>query len=47
MKKLGLLFAGLAFVAMIVSCGKTHVYYPETTETVSEGVVLSEDTVVE
>jgi outer membrane protein assembly factor BamE (lipoprotein component of BamABCDE complex) len=46
MKKLVLLGVGLALVAMVASC-KTHVYYPETSETVSEGVVVSEDTVVE
>lgn len=46
MKKLGLLVVGLALVVMVAGC-KSHVYYPETSETVSEGVVVSEDTVVE
>ena len=46
MKKLGLLFLGLVFVAMVMGC-KTHTYHPTTTETISEGVVVSEETVVE
>lgn len=46
MKKCGLMLLFLALVVMAMGC-KTHTYYPEKSETISEGVVISEETVVE